>query len=60
MEIIDLAGYLRDYVLSIIFMHGMSWTAAGDASLIVSLNPVFTVLLAAPMLHQKITGRMSL
>ena len=41
-------------------MHGMSWTT-GDASLIVSLNPVFTVLLiVTPMLHQKITGRMSL
>ena len=53
-------GIFGTMCYQLFFMHGMSWTAAGDASLIVSLNPVFTVLLAAPMLHQKITGRMSL
>ncbi len=41
-------------------MHGMMWTAAGDASLIISLNPVFTVLLASPMLGQRISSRMAL
>ena len=44
----------------LLFMHGMSWTAAGDASLIIPMNPVFTVLLAVPMLGQKISARMSL
>lgn len=53
-------GIFGTMCYQLFFMHGMSWTAAGDASLIVSLNPVFTVLLAAPMLRQKITGRMSL
>lgn len=53
-------GIFGTMCYQLFFMHGMSWTAAGDASLIVSLNPVFTVLLAAPMLNQKITGRMSL
>ena len=53
-------GIFGTMCYQLFFMHGMSWTAAGDASLIVSLNPVFTVLLAAPMLDQKITGRMSL
>lgn len=53
-------GIFGTMCYQLFFMHGMAWTAAGDASLIVSLNPVFTVLLAAPMLHQKITGRMSL
>lgn len=43
----------------LLFMHGMSWTAAGDASLIIPMNPVFTVLLAAPMLGQRISARMS-
>ena len=43
-----------------LFMNGMLWTAAGDASLIIPLNPVFTVLLASPMLGQRITGRMAL
>jgi drug/metabolite transporter (DMT)-like permease len=37
----------------------MKWTAAGDASLIIPVNPVFTVLLAAPMLGQKVTRRMA-
>jgi len=42
------------------FMHGMKWTAAGDASLIIPINPVFTVLLASPMLGQKISKRMGM
>ena len=42
------------------FMNGMRFTAAGDASLIITFNPVFTVLLAAPMLGQHITRRMFL
>jgi len=53
-------GVFGTMCYQLFFMHGMAWTAAGDASLIVSLNPVFTVLLAAPMLHQRITWRMSL
>ena len=40
------------------FMNGMRFTAAGDASLIITFNPVFTVLLAAPMLGQQITRKM--
>jgi len=43
----------------LLFMHGMRWTAAGDASLIIPMNPVFTILLAVPMLGQKISVRMS-
>ena len=42
------------------FMNGISLTAAGDASLIITFNPIFTVLLAAPMLGQQITRRMFL
>ena len=44
----------------LLFQHGMKWTAAGEASLIIPINPVFTVLLAYPMLGQKITKRMGL
>jgi len=40
------------------FMHGMKLTAAGDASLIITFNPIFTVLLAAPLLGQPISRRM--
>ena len=44
----------------LLFMNGMKWTAAGDASLIIPLNPVFTVLLAVPLLGQRLSLRMLL
>ncbi len=53
-------GLLGTMAYQLLFMHGMSWTAAGDASLIIPMNPVFTALLAIPMLGQKISARMSL
>ena len=40
------------------FMHGVYYTAASDASLIITFNPIFTVLLAAPLLGQKISAKM--
>jgi drug/metabolite transporter (DMT)-like permease len=52
-------GLLGTMAYQLLFMHGMKWTAAGDASLIIPVNPVFTVLLAAPMLGQKVTRRMA-
>lgn len=42
------------------FMHGMFYTAAGDASLIITFNPIFTVILAAPLLGQPISKKMFL
>ena len=54
---LGLLGTMADQLL---FMHGMRGTAAGDASLIIPINPVFTVLLAAPMLGQKVSARMAL
>ena len=42
------------------FMHGMYYTAAGDASLIITFNPIFTVVLAAPLLGQAISKKMFL
>ncbi len=53
-------GLLGTMAYQLLFMHGMSWTAAGDASLIIPMNPVFTVLLAVPMLGQRISARMSM
>ena len=44
----------------LLFMNGMKWTAAGDASMIIPMNPVFTVLLAAPLLGQRLSPRMAL
>ena len=55
LTIIAVTGVLGYQLL---FMNGMQLTAAGDASLIITFNPVFTVLLAAPMLGQQITSRM--
>tara|TARA_B100000902_G_scaffold555_1_gene718 strand:- start:34904 stop:35863 length:960 start_codon:yes stop_codon:yes gene_type:complete len=52
-------GILGTMAYQLLFMHGMRWTAAGDASLIIPINPVFTVLLAAPMLGQRVTKRMA-
>lgn len=52
-------GFLGTMAYQLLFMHGMRWTAAGDASLIIPMNPVFTILLAVPMLGQKISARMS-
>ena len=52
-------GLLGTMAYQLLFMHGVKWTAAGDASLIIPINPVFTVLLAAPMLGQKVTKRMA-
>jgi len=52
-------GLLGTMAYQLLFMHGMKWTAASDASLIIPVNPVFTVLLAAPMLGQKVTKRMA-
>tara|TARA_B100000427_G_scaffold104656_1_gene86716 strand:- start:26153 stop:27103 length:951 start_codon:yes stop_codon:yes gene_type:complete len=54
MAILGTMGY------QLLFMNGMKWTAAGDASLIIPVNPVFTVLLAVPMLGQRLSSRMVL
>ena len=53
-------GLLGTMAYQLLFMHGMSWTAAGDASLIIPMNPVFTVLLAFPMLGQRVSLRMAM
>jgi len=57
-KLISWLALLGTMVYQLLFMHGMRWTAAGDASLIIPINPVFTVLLASPMLGQKISKRM--
>ena len=53
-------GLLGTMGYQLLFMNGMLWTAAGDASLIIPLNPVFTVLLAYPMLGQRVTKKMAI
>ncbi|MGY8691903.1 MAG: DMT family transporter [Candidatus Poseidoniales archaeon] len=48
-------GLFGVMIYQLLFMHGMKWTAAGDASVIMPINPIFTALLAFPLLGQKIT-----
>lgn len=48
-------GLFGVMIYQLLFMHGMKWTAAGDASVIIPINPIFTALLAVPLLGQKIT-----
>ena len=48
-------GLFGVMIYQLLFMHGMKWTAAGDASVIIPINPIFTALLAFPLLGQKIT-----
>ena len=55
---LTLIGLTGVFGYQIFFMHGMRLTAGGDASLIVTFNPIFTVLLAAPLLGQPISRKM--
>ena len=52
---IFVSGLFGVMIYQLLFMHGMKWTAAGDASVIMPINPIFTALLAFPLLGQKIT-----
>ncbi|HIG04094.1 MAG TPA: DMT family transporter [Candidatus Poseidoniales archaeon] len=55
---IILIGILSTFLYQTFFMYGMKWTAAGDASLVIAFNPLFTALLAIPLLGNKITNRL--
>jgi drug/metabolite transporter (DMT)-like permease len=55
-----LIGFTGVLCYQFFFMHGMFYTAAGDASLIITFNPIFTVILAAPLLGQPISKKMFL
>ena len=46
-------GFLSTFVYQAFFMYGMKWTAAGDASLMTTFNPLFTALLAVPFLGER-------
>lgn len=64
-ESADRAALLRIAFFStalyqLFFMFGMHRTAAGDASLIITLNPVFTAILAIPILGRGMTRRLAL
>ena len=43
---IALIGFFSTCVYQAFFMYGMQYTAAGDASLMITFNPLFTAILA--------------
>jgi drug/metabolite transporter (DMT)-like permease len=57
-RIIAMIGFLSTFVYQAFFMYGMKWTAAGDASLMITFNPLFTALLAIPFLGEKLDRRL--
>ncbi|MBL6882877.1 MAG: DMT family transporter [Candidatus Thalassarchaeum sp.] len=57
---LTIIGFTGVLCYQFFFMHGMYYTAAGDASLIITFNPIFTVILAAPLLGQPISRKMFL
>ena len=57
-RIIIMIGFLSTFVYQAFFLYGMKWTAAGDASLMITFNPLFTALLAIPFLGEKLDHRL--
>jgi len=52
-------GFFSTAMYQTFFMFGMKYTAAGDASLMITFNPLFTALLAIPLLSEKMTARLA-
>ena len=59
-KIIILIGFLSTFIYQALFLYGMKWTAAGDASLMITFNPLFTAVLAIPFLGEKFDKRISM
>lgn len=47
------------FLYQVFFMFGMGWTASGDASLVITFNPLFTALLAIPLLGRKMSAKLA-
>jgi drug/metabolite transporter (DMT)-like permease len=56
---IIIIGFFSTFVYQALFMYGMKFTAAGDASLMITFNPIFTALLAVPFLDEKMNWRLA-
>ena len=55
---IALIGFFSTVVYQAFFMFGMQYTAAGDASLMITFNPFFTALLAIFFLNERMNWRL--
>lgn len=51
-------AFFSTFVYQAMFMYGMKYTAAGDASLVITFNPLFTAVLAVIFLNQRFTWRL--
>lgn len=51
-------GLFSTFLYQALFMYGMSYTAAGDASLMITFNPLFTAFLAVFFLGERMTWRL--
>ncbi|MDP6869999.1 MAG: DMT family transporter [Candidatus Poseidoniaceae archaeon] len=59
-KIITMIGFLSTFLYQAFFMYGMKWTAAGDASLMITFNPLFTAILAIPFLGEKLDYKLAI
>ena len=57
-KIVVLIGFFSTCVYQAFFMYGMKYTAAGDATLMITLKPIFTDLLAIPFLGERMNIRL--
>ncbi len=57
-KILSLIGLFSTCIYQALFMYGMKYTAAGDASLMITFNPIFTALIAIPFLGEKMNSRL--
>jgi drug/metabolite transporter (DMT)-like permease len=55
---IALIGLFSTFMYQVLFMYGMGYTAAGDASLMITFNPLFTAFLAVVFLDERMTPRL--
>lgn len=55
---ITMIGFFSTVVYQAFFMFGMQYTAAGDASLMITFNPFFTALLAIVFLNERMHWRL--
>jgi len=51
-------GLFSTFVYQAMFMYGMRYTAAGDASLMITFNPLFTAFLAVLFLGERMSWRL--
>jgi len=51
-------GFFSTFLYQVLFMYGMGYTAAGDASLMITFNPLFTAILAVFFLNEAMTRRL--